>query len=95
MAKLFKCNSERPRPHVIGLLAYHRVTIGHIQQASGRSYFHARRVLDINTFGAQPLSIVVSIRAATERLLREAGWQGEPSELWAEYDAALRERSAA
>lgn len=94
-AKLVKITADQARPHVLGLLGYFEMTQTDVARATGYYLLQVQRALNIDTFSACSIEVVLNVRAATERLLREAGWQGEPAELWAEYDAALRERSAA
>lgn len=94
-AKLVKITADQARPHVLGLLGYFEMTQTDVARAAGYYLLLVQRALGLDTFSGCSIEVVLTVRAATERLLREAGWQGEPSELWAEYDAALRERSAA
>lgn len=94
-AKPPKCSPSRPRPHAVCLLGYYGLTPTHVARACGTYLQQVQIALDTKRFVRAEYANVVTIRSGTERLLREAGWQGEPAELWAEYDAALRERSAA
>lgn len=94
-AKPKDSNPIRPRPHAVGLLRYYGLSVRQVSLACGRYQQQVQNALDIPTFKNAPFSTVLEVRATTERLLRAAGWKGEPAELWGEYDAALRERSAA
>lgn len=76
--------------HVTRLLRYHGITLTAVIAATDSNWIRIRQILDLTDFQIVDYGQVVRSRAVIEQLLRQAGWEGEPADLWREFDERLR-----
>ena len=68
------------------LLAIHKIDLPQLAMKSGVEKSSVWKALDIHRYQRVGYVRVKKTRAAAEYLLKAMGWDGEPADLWAEYD---------
>ena len=71
------------------LMVMHGVSFSAVAREAGTNAHIAIRSLDIHKFHTVGHGKVTRVRLATEKLLRDAGWSGDPAALWDEYDSKI------
>jgi len=77
------------------LLNEHSIGLRSISRASGAAPNTIKRVLDKRCFSKTYSLQKAAVRNAVERLLKAYQWDGEPSDLWNEFDVLEEHHEAA
>lgn len=83
-------NTKQIKSNAEGLLYRHGVRHSTIARRCGKSHDTVTKALGLDTCGGVTLRNLSTVRTAAEDLLLEAGYSGDMSELWAEYDEQFK-----
>ncbi len=76
-------------PKLLLLMKHYSITKTSIAQQLGKDPVLISRALDPKRFGTVTHQHIYPIRTRITNLLVAAGWEGDPLELWNEYDKKL------
>lgn len=72
--------------HVIDELSRHKITVAAVAASLAVRRERVDKALDVSKFHTMRYADLYRVRRKVEAFLRLAGWQGNPVDLWCEYD---------
>lgn len=81
----------KPKGHTTAwmLVASYGISLNKIARLCRTDFAVVKRALVLESFETVGYGKMVRIRAVIASLLAQAGWDGDPADLWAEYDERI------